>query len=447
MPAFDFGDIAGRLKNICTPFQLLMCAFMQVKRRRERGKMDYAVPEIYKKLKTKNAVVCVPGSKSITARALLLAALAQGTSTLYGAGLSDDCLTFIDCIKSLGVNVSVSGSAVTVEGCGGRFPVKKGVVYVGSAGTAARFITAALALSPGEYTVDCSPQMKSRPIDKLLRALADLGAKFDFIEKEGCFPFKVRGTASPAGQVTVDVGASSQFLSALLMAAPLARNGLKISVLGSHGMKYVDMTADMMWSFGVDVSSKDGVYAVPSGARYSARKYDVEPDISAACYFYAANRILGSNISVRGVAGHSAQGDIKFIELMRGGFDGGEIDMSDFSDQALTMAAIAPYFSKPTRICGINHIRGQECDRIAAIEQNLAAMGVKCEVFEGGVTVFPSAPRPARIKTFGDHRVAMSFAVTGLKADGIVIENAEVCSKTFPQFFAVLDGVAADLTK
>lgn len=409
--------------------------------------MDYAVPYIYNKIKTNKAGVCVPGSKSITARALLMAALSQGSSTLYGAGLSDDCLTFIDCIKSLGIEVSVSGSAVTVEGCGGALPVKNGRVYVGSAGTAARFITAVLALSQGEYTVDCSPQMKSRPIDRLLRALTDLGAEFDFIEREGCFPFKVRGTASTAGQVTVDVGASSQFLSALLMAAPLAQNGLKISVRGSHGMKYVDMTADMMRSFGVDVSSRGGVYAVPACAKYSARRYDIEPDISAACYFYAANRILGSDITVGGVAEHSAQGDIKFIELMRGGFDGGEVDMSAFSDQALTMAAIAPYFSKPTRICGVEHIRGQECDRIAAIERNLNAMGVKCEVFDGGITICPSAPRPARIKTFGDHRVAMSFAITGLKAEGIVIENAEVCSKTFPQFFDVLDGVAAELTK
>ena len=409
--------------------------------------MDYAVPYIYNKIKAKKAEVCVPGSKSITARALLMAALARGTSTLYGAGLSDDCLTFIDCLKSLGVNIGVSGSTVTVEGCGGAFPVKRGEVYVGSAGTAARFITAALAFSHGEYTVNCSPQMKSRPIGQLLKALTALGARFGFLEKDGCFPFKVRGADSPAGRVAVDVGASSQFLSALLMAAPLSGRGLEISVTGSHGMKYVDMTADMMWSFGVDVSSGGGVYAVPAGAMYAARKYDIEPDISAACYFYAANRILGTDISVRGVAKHSAQGDMKFIELMRGGFDGGEADMSAFSDQALTMAAVAPYFSKPTRICGIEHIRGQECDRIAAIERNLAAAGVKCEVFQGGVTVYPSAPRPARINTFGDHRVAMSFAVTGLKAEGIVIENAEVCSKTFPQFFTVLDGLVTVLTK
>lgn len=409
--------------------------------------MDYAVPCIYNRITAKKATVGVPGSKSITARALLMAALAQGTSVLYGAGLSDDCLTFIGCLRSLGVNVGVSGTTVTVEGCGGAFPVRRGQVYVGSAGTAARFVTAALALSHGEYDVDCSPQMKSRPIGRLLEALTQLGARFVFKESEGCFPFKVLGATSPARQVTVDVGASSQFLSALLMAAPLAPEGLRISVSGTHGMKYVDMTADMMWSFGVDVAHEGGEYAVPAGARYSARKYDVEPDISAACYFYAANRILGTDISVRGVAGHSAQGDIKFIELMRGGFDGGEVNMAAFSDQALTLAAVAPYLSKPTHICGIEHIRGQECDRIAAMESNLIAMGVRCEVQKDGITICPSQPGPARIKTFGDHRVAMSFAITGLRTEGIVIEDAEVCSKTFPQFFTVLNRLAEELIK
>ena len=406
--------------------------------------MDYPVKNIYKELKNKKAVVAVPGSKSITARALFIAALAKGTSTLYGAGLSDDCLTFIDCLKSLGINVYLNGTTVTVEGCGGRLPVKSGEVYVGSAGTAARFITALLAFSEGEFVVRSSEQMKKRPMGDLISALEKAGACFEFLEREDCFPFKICGTSAPAKEITVDITKSSQFMSAVLMAGVCAAGGMTVKAVGSHGMDYINMTCDIMWSFGVEVSAGDGgVYAV--NGTYSARKYDIEPDISAACYFYAINRILGTDIKVKGVMPHTCQGDIQFIKLMQGGFDGGEINMSSFSDQALTMAAIAPYFSKPTHICGIEHIRGQECDRIAAIVKNLRAMGVECEESAGGVTIYPSQPKPADIDTFGDHRVAMSFAVTGLRADGIVIKNAEVCSKTFGEFFGVLNGLIAEL--
>ena len=410
--------------------------------------MNYSVPCIYKKIKNKSALVSVPGSKSITARALFIAALAKGTSTLYGAGLSDDCLTFIDCLKSLGIKVYLNGTTVTVEGCGGRLPVKSGEVYVGSAGTAARFITALLAFSEGEFLVRSSEQMKKRPMGDLIAALEGAGACFEFLEKKDCFPFKIFGTATPAKAIAVDITKSSQFMSAVLMAGVCAKGGVRVSASGSHGTDYIDMTGDMMWSFGVGPEKralKSGAEYAVNGA-YSARKYDIEPDISAACYFYAINRILGTDIKVKGVMPRSMQGDIKFIELMKGGFDGGEADMSSFSDQALTMAAIAPYFSKPTHICGIEHIRGQECDRIEAMAANLRAMGVECTAGRGDITIYPSQPKPARINTFGDHRVAMSFAVTGLRADGIVIENAEVCSKTFANFFEVLDGVVRELT-
>lgn len=158
------------------------------------------------------------------------------------------------------------------------------------------------------------------------------------------------------------------------------------------------------------------------------------------------NKILGTDISVRGLMRHSMQGDAKFIKLLEN-FNGGEIDMSGFSDQTLTLAAIAPYLEKPTKICGVAHIRRQECDRIRAICENLAAMGVRCDEFCDGVTIYPSAPRPAKINTFGDHRVAMSFALTGLRSEGIVIENAQVCSKTFAGYFEVLDELCKKIVK
>lgn len=406
--------------------------------------MNYEVKKVYGKIKNYSAVVRVPGSKSITARALLLAALADGESTLYGAQLSDDCATFIGAVKALGIGVAVDGTTVKVQGCGGRLPEQSGEVYVGSAGTAARFLTAMLALSGGEYRLTSSEQMQKRPQAALISALNKLGAQFEFLNEENCFPFIVRGTKCAAGEVTVDITKSSQFLSALLMAGVLAGKPLKIKTVGSHGMDYVRMTLDMMWSFGVSVEEDGGEYTVSGG--YSAKKYDIEPDISAACYFYAMNRLLGTDIKVAGVMPRTMQGDIKFINLIKD-FNGGRVDMSAYSDQALTLAAVAPYLENPTEIVGVAHIRGQECDRIAAIVHNLSAMGVKCEEREDGVKIYPCTPHGAQIETFGDHRVAMAFSLCGLRTDGIVINNAEVCSKTFKEYFEVLDDLIEKLTK
>ena len=404
--------------------------------------MNYEVQNIYGKITRPKATVAVPGSKSITARALLLAALSDGVSYLYGAQFSDDCATFSEAVKSLGIKVESDGDTVKVYGCGGRLPVSGGEVYVGSAGTAARFLTALAALSEGEFILRSSEQMKRRPIKPLVCALQQAGAEFEFLEEEYCFPFKVKGTRSVKGEISVDVSASSQYLSALLMCAVCADKPVIISPVGSHGMDYVKMTLDMMWSFGVGAEEKEGKYIVDG--KYVAKRYDIEPDVSAACYFYAMNRILGTQVSVRALSPHTLQGDYKFIELIKN-FDGGEVDMSAFSDQALTLAAIAPYFSKPTTVTGIAHVRNQECDRIRAACENLSALGVKVEEFEDGFTVYPCKPRGGVINTFGDHRVAMSFALTGLRTDGVIIQNAEVCSKTFTDYFNVLDGLIKQL--
>lgn len=405
--------------------------------------MDYQVQSIYGKIKKPKQTVAVPGSKSVTARALLIAALASGRSTLCGAATSGDCAEFIGGLRSLGIPVKVAGDEVEIEGCGGTLPVKQAKVYVGSAGTAARFLTALAAFSDGEYTFDSSDQMKRRPIAPLINSLKDIGATFTFLGEQNCFPFVVKGAKNPATEVRVNIDKSSQFLSALLICAVCARKPVKIIVEGSHGMDYVKMTLDMMWSFGVDVSQSGVEYIVFGG--YEARRYDVEPDISAACYFYAMNAVLGTNIAVRGVMPHTMQGDYKLIQLLKT-FDGGAVDMSSFSDQALTLAAIAPYLSQPTTITGISHIRGQECDRINAICTNLSALGVKVEEREDGVKIYPSEPRGCALSSFGDHRVAMAFAVTGLRCGGVTIKNAEVCQKTFAGYFDVLDDLIKNLT-
>lgn len=405
--------------------------------------MNYIVKNIHKKTTDKKMTVSVPGSKSITARAMLLAACAEGTSILYGAQFSDDCATFLSCLKGFNLAVEVEGTTVKITGCGGNLGAKTGKINVGSAGTAARFLPAFLAFQEGAYEIDCSPQMKKRPIAPLIFALEKLGAKFTFLNEKNCYPFIIEGTKAPTGEVEVDISESSQFLSALLISAACAKKPVKIIPKGAHGRNYVNMTLDMMWSFGVTAEERGGAYIVEGG--YTAKRYDIEPDVSAACYFYAMNKISGTAISVRGITGHSMQGDIKFIELLKN-FDGGRVDMHEFSDQTLTLAAIAPYLNKPTEITGVAHIRRQECDRIYAIVHNLSAMGVRCEERKDGVKIYPSQPKPAKIKTFGDHRVAMSFALTGLRADGIEIENAEVCGKTFKEYFTVLDEVIKELT-
>ena len=405
--------------------------------------MNYLPQNIYQKTNNNKIEVCVPGSKSITARALLISAIANGESTLTGVQYSDDCQTFLDCIVKLGIGVTREGDGLKICGCGGKLKQSSAKINVGSAGTAARFLPAFLAFQQGEFLLECSKQMLKRPVAPLIAALKKLGAKFTFLGQENCYPFIIEGTSNPVCKLDVDITGSSQFLSALLISSVCASSPVTVEVCGNHSLNYVDMTVKMMKEFGAEVSDTAGVYTVGGG--YFGRTYAVEPDVSAAAYFYAINKILGTNIAVRGVMPHSMQGDIKFVNLLKN-FNGGKVDMSAFSDQALTLAAIAPYLENPTEIRGVKHIRGQECDRIKAICTNLAAMGVKCEEFEDGVKIYPSQPKPAQIVTFGDHRVAMSFAITGLRADGIVIKNAEVCSKTFKEYFGVLDGLIGELT-
>lgn len=404
--------------------------------------MNYLVKNIYGKIINKSVTVQVPGSKSITARAMLIAALANGKSTLYNAQFSDDCAAFLNCLKNLGINCEVDGTTVIIEGCGGKLPVKSAKINVQSSGAAARFLTTLLAFSDGEFIVDGSEQIKNRPIQPLINSLTAAGATI--ISNNGTYPLTICGTSNPAPEITADITESSQFLSALLISGVCTKNGVKLNTLGQHGHDYINMTLNIMWSFGVTVEEDGGTYKVKG--EYAAKKYDIEPDISSACYFYAANKILGTNVTVQGVLPHSMQGDIKFINLLKN-FDGGRVDMSAFSDQALTLAAIAPYLKNPTRICNIAHIRRQECDRINAIICNLSAMGVRCEEHADGVTIYPSQPKPAKINTFGDHRVAMAFALPGLRTDGIEIQNPEVVSKTFTDYFGVLDNLITELTK
>ena len=417
---------------------------------------------------TDTIYVNVPGSKYIPNRALLLAAAAKGESILHGCLTSEDSEYFLKCIKDLGFEVTeIPGDGlnidVKVKGMGGIIPNKKAELYVGSAGTAARFLVAFLALSDGEYVVNSSEQMKKRPMEPLITALRNAGAEVICTEREGYFPLKITG-CEKFGKIpdsfTVDIDKSSQFLSALLIALGAKKNPCRINVTGTHGLGYVAITTGMMKDFGVEVIKEGNSYILPLNRECNAKDYYIEPDMSAAAYFYAAGAILPCNVSVVGVNDSITQSDKQFIDLLckmgcttyyddkgniclkgaenglKGGFD---VDMSTYSDQALTLGAIAPFADNPITITGIGHIRLQECDRIKAIAENLTALGIRVEEYEDRVTIHPGTPKGAEIETFDDHRVAMSFALTGLKTRGVIIKEAQCCKKTFAGYFEVLE--------
>ncbi len=425
--------------------------------------------DIYEVKKTKGhpIQVEVPGSKSITNRALLIAALAEGESILSGVLFSDDSRHFLQALMDLGFPVVVDEreKVVKITGSGGRIPKSEASVHVGSAGTAARFLTAYLGLSAGRYHMVSSEQMKKRPMEELLLALEELGAVVDYDEEAYHFPFVIGNRGNSTYEVTIDVDKSSQFLSALLISAVLFDKDFTIHVKGKHGMAYVEMTIAMMEQFGVTVHRPSSdTFCIPKDAVYHARKYRIEPDVSAAAYFYAMCPILHVPVKVFHVHWKSLQGDTAFLQVLEKmgcyskeeedgirmyppeqGFHGGEFDLSAFSDQALTLAAIACFADSPVTINGIGHIRYQECDRISAITTNLKHMGIVCEQSgEGSLVIYPGQPHGCMIETFEDHRVAMAFSVPGLATDGIRIENPACCRKTFEDYFEVLEAEVMD---
>ena len=474
----------------------------------------YSVPYLYDNIAAKRTsaplTVSVPGSKCITNRALLLATLADGMSTLRGALFSDDSRHFLKCIQDLGFEAQTDEAAriIHVRGMGGAVPLPEASQYVGSAGTAARFLTAFLGLSQGVYHMDASEQMRRRPMAPLLDSLRELGCEVIYeadtgeslssaappeasltenLSREisplggfpkgsfpkgsfpkgsfpkGSFPFTLRSHGFRKNSIRVNIDESSQFLSALLIASCLCKEDFTTSVEGTHGMAYIEMTRKMMAQFGVETLAQDErTFLTKAGQHYRALDYQIEPDASAACYFYAMCPLLHIPVRVDNVHFDSLQGDVEFIRILermgcqakdtpRGilleppaaeRFHGITADMSACSDQAITLAAIAPFADAPTTITGIGHIRFQESDRIAAIAAELSKMGCRCEARTDSITIHPGAPKPSTVETYDDHRVAMGFSLTGLRSPGIVIANPGCCRKTFEDYFEVLDQVA-----
>ena len=486
----------------------------------------------------KEYLIQVPGSKSITNRAFLLAALSGKKCVLSGVLFSDDTRGFLDCLIQLGFRIEIKEEKqkVTIQGTDGRIPNPEASINVRSAGTAARFLTVALAFAGGNYYLDASEQMRKRPMEPILKILEKLNVEFRFNNEEYHFPFElssqfaedeeqkdkiqkdkiqkmvaeedrcqndVAQEENEMSEITIDTNLSSQFASALLMAACLLPTGLKIHLTGSRTAgSYIKMTLAMMKQFGIQVKQTENCYEIAHQEGWGLTEYEVEPDVSAACYFYAMVPLLKTSVIVKEVQEKSLQGDIQFLNVLEQmgcqkektpegirltmkepEMHGVDVSMKDFSDQTMTLAALAPFADHVTRIHNIGHIRFQESDRIRAILTELQRMGVRCEEAPeiDGIQIFPWEKVPEdhivaegestiecesatesesatenesaaesksvaergniTIETYDDHRMAMAFTLPGLKTGNIVIKNPGCCRKTFENYFSVIDSL------
>jgi len=394
----------------------------------------------------------LPGSKSLTARALFLAAAADGVTTLVRPLRSDDTEGFAEGLVRLGYRVGRTPDVWQVDGRPQGPAAAEADVYCRDGATTARFLPTLAAAGHGTYRFDASPQMRRRPLLPLSRALRDLGVDLRHEEAEGHHPLTVRAAGVEGGEVTLDAGQSSQYLTALLLLGPLTRRGLRIRVTDLVSAPYVEITLAMMRAFGVEVAREGDVFVVPPGG-YRATTYAIEPDASTASYFFAAAAVTpGAAVTVPGLGTGALQGDLGFVDVLRrmgaevsvgatattvrgtGELRGLTVNMRDISDTMPTLAAIAPFASAPVRIEDVANTRVKECDRLEACAENLRRLGVRVATGPDWIEIHPGAATGAQVTSYGDHRIVMSFAVTGLRVPGISFDDPGCVRKTFPGF-------------
>ena len=398
----------------------------------------------------------VPGSKSLTNRALIVAALADGPSALTGALDCDDTRVMIESLGRLGIDVAHDPETATiaVQGCGNKVPAKEAELFIANSGTSLRFLTAMVATGLGTYHLDGSPRMRQRPVNDLLQALNGLGAEATSDLGTGCPPVTVRASGLDGGFAFVKGDVSSQFLSGLLMALPYSRDVTTVEVQGTLvSVPYVAMTLAVMEAFGVRIGNRKFRRFDVRPARYTGRPYAIEPDASAASYFFAAAAIAGGTVTVEGLGTRSIQGDMAFLDVLEhmgctvvrgpdattvtgGTLRGVDVDMNAFSDTVMTQAVVALFARGMSRIRNVGHVRHKETDRLAALAAELRKLGATVEEKPDGLVIFPPEKvAPARISTYDDHRMAMSFALAGLKAEGVTILDPGCVAKTYPRFW------------
>ncbi|MEE4542692.1 3-phosphoshikimate 1-carboxyvinyltransferase [Streptomyces sp. V4-01] len=403
-------------------------------------------------------VVAVPGSKSVTARALFLAAAAEGETVLRRPLLSDDTDGFAEGLVRLGYAVERSADAWRITGRPEGPAVDRAEVYCRDAATAARFLPALAAAGHGSFRFDASAQMRRRPVAPLTDALRSLGVDLRHEEAEGRLPLTVLADGIKGGAIELDASLSSQFLTALLLTGPLTAEGLRIHVTGIVSVPYVEITLAMMRRFGARVTREGDVFTVAPGG-YRATDYAIEPDASTASYFFAAAALTGRSATVPGLGADALQGDLRFVEVLRtmgarveighdattvtgtGRLGGLTVAMRDISDTMPTLAAIAPFADGPVRIEDVYNTRVKECDRLEACARNLRSQGVRVETGRDWIEIHPGTPAPVEIACHGDHRIAMSFAVAGLRTPGTTFDDPGCVKKTFPGFHEFFAGV------
>jgi len=411
-----------------------------------------------------SAVIEVPGSKSITNRALLIATMAEGRSVIENVLFSDDTDRMLEALKRLGFQIAIEQAErrVTVTGLGGQIPSSGTDLSIGGAGTAMRFLIPFLTLARGKFRIDGNQRMRDRPIGPLLDTMQRLGASV-YSERDNRCPPVVADCRTPfrGGATSIDARASSQFVSAMLMPAPLWPEGLRLQVTGEAARPFIEMTLRMMEAWGAKWNIEGDTISISGGQAYRARRFTVEPDASSASYFAAAAALCGGTVTIQGLSANSVQGDIALLAVLQqmgarvkwntdsvevtgtGPLRGVDVAMNAMPDMVATLAAIAPFATSPTRIRKVEFIRHHESDRIRSIGAELRRLGASVTDLEDGMEIRPSKLTAARIETYDDHRIAMAFSIVGLRIGGVKILNPGCVSKTFPDFFEKL----ASLTK
>jgi 3-phosphoshikimate 1-carboxyvinyltransferase len=409
------------------------------------------------------ATIRPPGSKSITNRALVCAALAEGVSTLGGALDSEDTRVMVEGLNGLGIRSEShdSGQTLVVYGAGGKIPALEADVFCANSGTTIRFLTALATIGHGSFRLDGVERMRERPIADLLDGLNQLGAQAVSESRNGCPPVVVHANGLPGGSAELRGDISSQFLSGILMAAPAAQAPVDVAILGPLvSQPYVRMTLAVMHSFGAKVTASADLqrFAIDAPQRYVARDYAIEPDASAASYLWAAAAITGGEVTVSGLSRASLQGDVAFVDCLEQmgcqvrheadritvsgrPLHGIDVDMNAISDTVQTLGVVALFAEGATTIRNIGHIRHKETDRIAALATELRKLGARVEERSDGLTIERKSLQPAAIHTYNDHRMAMSFSLAGLRIAGVRINDPKCVDKTYPAFFADLAAI------
>jgi 3-phosphoshikimate 1-carboxyvinyltransferase len=408
-----------------------------------------------------DSVVHVPGSKSITNRALVCAALADGRSVLEGSLWADDIEAMVGCLRSLGVeiDVDVSSRRITVVGCRGELPADGARLDVRLSGTTSRFIAPVASIGHGRYEIDGGEPMRRRPMGPLIGALRALGTTVTEVGQPGHLPLVLQADGVDGGRTLLSGDVSSQFLSGVLLAAPCFAKGVEVELTTELvSAPYVELTRSVMRAFGVETQD----LTVAPG-RYRSRTFLVEPDASTASYFFAAAAVCGGRVRIDGLGLQSGQGDLAFVDVLAsmgatvertasattvkgtGTLHGSTVDLRDFSDMVPTLAVVAAFADSPTTITGVGFIRGKESDRIDAVVTELKRCGIDASANDDGMTIYPGTAHGAVIETYDDHRIAMSFSVLGLRVPGIEIADPGCVAKTFPEFFDALDRLRGSL--